>query len=96
MNKQFERMRQQVKAEADSEHSREKEGYKQEFLQQSQINEAEAQIIINQVHQQAQQEAQHYVGSVLNYAEQAHIIRLGEERVNAEAKADQEEKRAKI
>ena len=75
-----ERIRQQVKAEADAEHSRQKEGYKQEIMQQSQINEAKAQIIINQVHQQAQQDAQHaqqYAGSVINFAEQAHIIRLG-------------------
>ena len=90
----IERIRQQVKAEADAEHSRQKEGYKQESLQQSQINKAEAQIIINQVHQQAQQDAQQYVGSVIYFAEQAHVIRLGEERANAEAKADQEEKRA--
>ena len=64
-------------------------------MQQSQINEAEAQTLIYQVHQQAQQDAQQYVGSVINFAEQAHTIRLGEERANAEAKADQEEKRAK-
>ena len=86
-------------AEADAEHSRKKEGYRQEFLQQSQINEAGAQRRINQVKHQAQQEAQHMVGSVMNYAEQAHIIQLGEERAtaeaNAEAKAVQEEKRAK-
>ena len=48
-----ERIRQQVMAEADAEHSRKKEGYKQQFLQQSQINEAEVQRRINQVHQQA-------------------------------------------
>ena len=33
-------------AQAESEHSRQKEGYKQEFLKQSQIKEAEAQIIV--------------------------------------------------
>ena len=82
-------------AEGEAEHSRKKEGYKQEFLQQSQINEAEAQQIINQVKQQAQQEAHQYVGSVANYAEQAHIHKLSEERAKAEAKADQDEKRAK-
>ena len=52
-------------AEGEAEHSRKKEGYKQEFLQQSQINEAEAQIIINQVKHQTQQEAQQYVGNVI-------------------------------
>ena len=55
---------------------------------------------INQVKQQAQQEAQHIVGSVMDYAEQARIIKLREERANAEANAEakavQEEKRANI
>ena len=46
-----------------------KEGYKQEALEQLQINTEEAQIRI----QQAQQQARQYVGSVVNYAEQAHI-----------------------
>ena len=36
-------------AEGEAEHSRKKELYKQELLQQSQINETEAQEIINQV-----------------------------------------------
>ena len=57
-------------AEGEEEHSRQKEGYKQEFLKQPQIDEAEAQQIINQVQHQTQQEAQHYVGNVINYAEQ--------------------------
>ena len=86
----IERVRQQVMAEGEAEHSRQKEGYKQEFLKQSQINEAEAQQIINQVQHQTQQEAKHYVGSVINYAEQAHINKL------REAKTEQDEKRAKI
>ena len=82
-------------AEGEASHDRKKEGYRQEFVQQTQINEAEAQIIINQVKQQTQQEAQQYVGRVVNYAEQEHIHKLREERANAEAKADQEEKRSK-
>ena len=56
----IERARQQVMAQGEAEHSRQKEGYKQEFLKQSQINEAEAHVIINQVKHQTQQEAQHY------------------------------------
>ena len=76
-------------AEGEAEHSRKKEGYKQEFLQQSQINDAEAQGIINQAQQQAQQEAQHIDGSVVNYAEQAHLNKVREEK----AKTEQEEKR---
>ena len=75
-------------AEADAEHSRKKEGYKQESLQQSQINEAEAQRRINQVKQQAQQEAHQYVRKVVNFAEQANISKLREERATAEANAD--------
>ena len=86
-----ERVRQQVMAEGEAEHSRKKEGYKQEFLQQSQINDAEAQRIIYQVKHQAQQEVHQYVGSVVNYAEQAHLNKLREERT----KTEQEEKRSK-
>ena len=78
-------------AQAEAEHGRLKEGYKQEFLKQSQINEAEAQRIINQVQHQTQQEAKHYVGSVINYAEQAHVDKLREER----AKTEKEAKEAK-
>ena len=48
----IERVRQQVMAQAEAEHSRQKEGYKQEFLQQAQIKEADAQRIINQVQHQ--------------------------------------------
>ena len=78
-------------AEGEAEHSRKKEIYKQEFLQQSQINEAEAQIIINQVKHQTQQVAQQYVGNGFNYAEQAHLNKFREEK----AKTEQEEQRAK-
>ena len=78
-------------AQGEAEHSRQKEGYKQEFLKQSQIKEAEAQIIINQVQHQTQQEAKHYVGSVINYAEQADIDQLSKER----AKTEKEAKEAK-
>ena len=78
-------------AEGEAEHSRQKEGYKQESLQQSQINEAEAQRIINQAKHQTQQEAQQYVGNAIYYAEQEHLNKLREEK----AKTEQEEKRAK-
>ena len=87
----IERIRQQVMAQAEAEHSRLKEGYKQEFMKKSQINEAEAQQIINQAQHQTQQEAKHYVGSVINYAEQTHIDKLREER----AKTEKEAKEAK-
>ena len=49
-----------------------KEEYQKEVLEQLRINEAEAHIIINQITHQTQQEAQHQVGSVINFAEQAH------------------------
>ena len=81
----------QVMAQAEAEHSRTKEGYKHEFLKKSQINEAEAQIIINQAQHQTQQEAKHYVGTVINYAEQAYIDQLSKER----AKTEKEAKEAK-
>ena len=40
--------------------------------------------MINQVQHQKQQEAQQYVGNVINYAEQAHIDKLREERAKTE------------
>ena len=78
----IERVRQQVMAQAESEHSRQKKGYKQEFLQQAQIKEAGAQQIINQVQHQKQQETQQYVGHVIYYAEQAHLDITGEKEPN--------------
>ena len=48
----IERVIQQVMAQAEPEHSRQKEGYKQEFRKQSQIKEADAQQIVNQVQHQ--------------------------------------------
>ena len=43
-------------AEAETSHHRQKEAYKQEVLEQLQINEAEAQRRIQQAQQQTQQE----------------------------------------
>ena len=79
-----ERIRQQVMAEGEAAHNRMKEGYKQEALEQLQINTEEAQIATQQVQQQAQQEARQYVGSVVNYAEQAQINTLREETSKTE------------
>ena len=52
-------------AQGEAEHSKQKEGYKQEFLKQSQTNEAKAQQIINQVQHQTRQEAQHMLEMLL-------------------------------
>ena len=82
---------QQVTAEADTSHHRKKEEYKQEVPEQLQINEAGAQRRIQQAQQQTQQEARQYVGSVVNYAEQAHINKLRE----GQSKTEQAEKRTK-
>ena len=71
-------------AEGEAAHNRMKEGYKQEALEQLQINTEEAQIATQQVQQQAQQEARQYVGSVVNYAEQAQINTLREETSKTE------------
>ena len=65
-------------AEGEASHHRKKEEYRQEVLQQLQINEAEARRRIQQAQQEAQQEARQYVGSVVNYAEQAHTNKLEE------------------
>ena len=52
-------------AEAETSHHRKKEEYKQEVLEQLQINEADAQRRIQQAQQQAQQEAQtHFTNSI--------------------------------
>ena len=76
-------------AEGEASHHRKKEEYRQEVLQQLQINEAEARRRIQQAQQEAQQEARQYVGSVVNYAEQAHINKLRE----VKARTEQAEKR---
>ena len=82
-----ERVRQQVIAAAGEEHNRNKEGYQKEVLEQIRINEAEAQITIQQLQQQAQQEAQHIVGSVIIFAEQAHRNTIGAQK-NKKQQAD--------
>merc|ERR1711906_74572 len=62
----------QVMAQAEAEHSKKQEGYKQEFIQRTQITEAEAQRQINKAQQQAQQEAQQYVGNVFQYHQESY------------------------
>ena len=74
------RIRQQGMTEADTAHDRKKQEYQQEALEQLHINEADAQRRIQQVHQQAQQEAQQYLGSVVKFAEQAHLDKLREQK----------------
>ena len=59
-------------AQAEAEHSKTKEGYKQELIEKKQITEAEAQRQINKAQHQAQQEAQQYAGSVFQYAQETH------------------------
>ena len=86
-----ENIRQQVIADADTAHDRTKHEYQQAVLEQLTINEADAQRRIQQVQQQAQQEAQQYVGSVVNFAEQAQIDKLKEQKT----KTEQAEKLAK-
>ena len=60
-------------AEADTSHHRKKEEYRQEVLQSLQINEAEAQKIIQQAQQQTQQETQthftNFTGRITEFAE---------------------------
>ena len=80
----IERVIQQVMAQAESEHSRQNKTYKQESLKQPQIQEAEAQQLINQAQHQQQQDAQHYVRNVISHAEQAHLDKLREERAKTE------------
>ena len=60
-------------AEADTSHHRKKEEYRQEVLQQLQINEAEARRTIQQAQQQTQQGAQThfttFIGRITEFAE---------------------------
>ena len=105
----IERVRQQVTdqvmAQAEAEHSKKQEGYKQEFIQRTQITEAEAQRQINKAQHQAQQEAQQYVGSVFQYAQQTHreqqrakreqMNQMRKEKEQAELEKERAEKRAK-
>ena len=60
-------------AEGEASHNRKKEQYKQEALEQLQINEAEAQIIIQQAQRQTQQETQthltNFTGRIVEFAE---------------------------
>ena len=68
-----ERIRQQVMAEGEASHNRKKEGYKQEVLEQLQIDSEEAQIIIQQAQRQTQQETQthftNFTGRITEIAE---------------------------
>ena len=92
-------------AHAEAEHSKKQEGYKQEFIQRSQITEAEAKRQINKAQHQAQQEAQQYVGSVIQYAEQTHreqqrakreqMNQMRKEKEQAELEKERAEKKAK-
>ena len=77
-------VRQQVIAEAGEQHNRMKEECQKEVLEQLRINEAEAHLIINQVTHQTQQEAQHQVGSVIVFAEQAHRNAIRAQKNKAE------------
>ena len=69
-------------AEAGTSHHRKKEEYRQEVLEQLQINEAEAQIIIQQAQQQTKQEAQthftNFIGRIIEFAE--HQYRKGRQQ----------------
>ena len=69
-------------AEAETSHHRKKEEYKQEVLEQLQINEADAQKRIQQAQQQAQQEAQthftNFIGRIIECAE--HQYRQGKKQ----------------
>jgi len=105
----IERVRQQVTAQvmahAEAEHSKKQEGYKQEFIQRSQITEAEAKRQINKAQHQAQQEAQQYAGSVFQYAQETHreqqrakreqLNQMRKEKEQAELEKERAEKKAK-
>ena len=85
-------------AEAETSHRRKKEEYKQEVLDQLQINEAGAQITNQQAQQQAQQETQthftNFLGRVTEFAEHQYRQER-QKKQQALREADDAKKRAK-
>ena len=97
----IERVRQQVRAEAEVLHESRRQEYHQEAMEKVNITEAEAQRRIQQINQTAQQraqesarqEAQSYVGNVMRFAENKHQSEMGaakaaKAQVEKEAKAE--------
>ena len=72
----IERVIQQARAESETAHESRRQEYLQEAMRRENITEAEAQRRIQQIQQTAQQEAQHYVGNVMNFAENQYQSQL--------------------
>ena len=105
--KNIERVRQQVKAEAETAHEMRKQEYLQEAMQRENIVGTEAQRTINQINQTAQQRAQEsvrqeahqYTATLVNFAENEYQRKKGAAKSQAEKEAaaakEQAEKEAK-
>ena len=95
-------LRTQLMSEAEMRHAEKEEITRQQVISEINMKEREARNVINQVHQQAQQQAQdahNYIGNVINFAEVRHqnLIAQGKSRTDsAEKKAkDSNEKQKK-
>ena len=93
-----ERIGQQVMAEGEASHNRMKEGYKQEVLEQLQINAEEAQRKTKQAQRQTQQEAQthftNFTGHITEFAEHQYRQEK-QQKEQAQKEAAEAKKRAK-
>uniref|UniRef100_UPI00404A62A6 hypothetical protein n=1 Tax=Flavobacterium sp. TaxID=239 RepID=UPI00404A62A6 len=94
----IERVIQQARAESELAHESRRQEYYQEAMEKVNITETEAQRRIQQIQQTAQQEAQHYVGNLINFAEvqyQSQLAAEKEQTAAAKAAAKAADKAAK-
>uniref|UniRef100_UPI00404B1636 hypothetical protein n=1 Tax=Flavobacterium sp. TaxID=239 RepID=UPI00404B1636 len=80
----IERVIQQARAESELAHENRKQEYYLEAMHRVNITEVEAQRRIQQIQQSAQQEAQHYVGNLINFAEVQHQSQMAAAKEKAE------------
>ena len=93
--KKIEQVRQQVMAEAETAHDMKKQENHREAMERLHTTEAEARRRIQQIQQTAkqtaqqevQQEAHQHVGSVVNYAEEQHLIKMRAQKEQAQKEA---------
>ena len=90
----IERVIQQARAESETAHESRRQEYLQEAMHRENITEAEAQRRIQQIQRTAQQEAQHYVGNLMNFAENQYQSQM-EAAKKAKEKAEKEARDAK-
>ena len=94
-------LRTQLMGEAEMRHAEKEEITRQQVISEINMKETEARNVINQVHQQAQQQAQeahNYIGNIVNFAEVKHQNLIAKEKsikVSAEKKAKESNEKQK-